>query len=112
MESQRQKLQKLIEQEVYRTKKEVRTIPNLVETGWVFDFKRVLLRADILGLISELFWGKCRDEYPFQIGGIEVAAIPLITAFTLKLNADGKKTNGFFIRKSRKKNGPLRMVEG
>ncbi|MFA5998194.1 MAG: PQQ-binding-like beta-propeller repeat protein [Candidatus Paceibacterota bacterium] len=112
MESQRLALRKLIEQEVYRTKEQERTIPNVVEVGWIFDFKRILLRAEALDGISELFWEKCQAEYPFQIGGIETAAIPLVTAFTLKLREKGRRANGFFIRKSRKKHGTLRMIEG
>ena len=112
MESQRLELQKLIEQEIYETEDPEKTIPSGTGNGWLFDFKRIILRAESLDLVGELFWEKCKNEYPFQIGGIEATAIPLITGFILKLKEKGRPSNGFFVRKSRKKHGLLRMIEG
>ncbi|OGM93835.1 hypothetical protein A2935_04125 [Candidatus Wolfebacteria bacterium RIFCSPLOWO2_01_FULL_47_17b] len=113
MESQRLKLRGVIEQEVFVTKDMERSVnPNGTEALWLFDFRRVLLRAEVLDWVGELFWEKCKNEYPFQVGGIEVAAIPLITELTLKMREKRAPANGFFIRKSRKKSGLLRMIEG
>ena len=70
MESQRLELQKLIEQEIYETEDPEKTIPSGTGNGWLFDFKRIILRAESLDLVGELFWEKCKNEYPFQIGGI------------------------------------------
>ncbi|MFA6078040.1 MAG: PQQ-binding-like beta-propeller repeat protein [Candidatus Paceibacterota bacterium] len=113
MESSQLKLKEVIEKEVFITKKEARSVDqNGTETDWIFDFRKVLLGAEILNIVSELFWEKFKNEHPFQIGGIEVASIPLITAFVLKVREKNKISNGFFIRKSRKKSGLLRMIEG
>ena len=113
VESQRLKLREVIEQEVFVTKNKERSVnPNGADASWLFDFRRVLLRAEVLDCIGELFWEKCKNEYPFQVGGIEVAAIPLITGFALKMREKRAPANGFFIRKSRKKSGLLRMIEG
>ncbi len=82
------------------------------ESKWIFDFRRVLLKTDALDAIAELFWEKWKEHMPFQAGGVEVAAIPLIAAIALKAKEKGNAINGFFIRKSRKKSGLLRMIEG
>lgn len=113
MESSQLKLKEVIEKEVFLTKKETKSVDqNGIETDWIFDFRKVLLSAEILDTVSELFWGEFKNEHPFQVGGIEVASIPLITAFVLKAREKNKISNGFFIRKSRKKSGLLRMIEG
>lgn len=113
MENKYQKLKNHIEKKVFVTTSEHCVVsPSGIESEWLFDFRRVLFTADVLNNTSELFWDKFKNEYPFQIGGIEVAAIPLITALVLKLEEKRVSTNGFFIRKSRKKDGLLRMIEG
>ncbi|MFA6414690.1 MAG: PQQ-binding-like beta-propeller repeat protein [Candidatus Paceibacterota bacterium] len=109
METKRENLKRLIEREVFVTKEQEAIAGG---SNWIFDFRRVLLRAEVLDWIGELFWEKCKGEYPFQVGGVEVAGIPLFTALVIKLREKGEDANGFFIRKSRKKTGLLRMIEG
>jgi outer membrane protein assembly factor BamB/orotate phosphoribosyltransferase len=62
-------------------------------------------------MVATMIFDMDGDE-PFQVGGIEVAAIPLVTSVVMKSVQLGKSVNGFFIRKSRKKRGLLNMVEG
>jgi len=49
---------------------------------------------------------------PFQIGGMEIAAIPLITALQLKGLSLGLHVNAFIIRKQRKQYGTGQRIEG
>jgi outer membrane protein assembly factor BamB len=114
MDSQRRDaLKKKIETEVFVTKEKERIVhPGGKDVAWLFDFRRVVLQPDTLDTISEIFWDTCNDAYPFQVGGVEVASLPLITGFVLKCREKGQPANGFFIRKSRKKNQLLRMIEG
>lgn len=90
------------------------TRPGAVKrTGWLFDFRRALMRPQFMTDVATLFWEEHKKKYPFQIGGIEVAAIPLITGITQHVFAQGKTdVTSFFIRKSRKKSGLMRMIEG
>lgn len=107
------KIKEVIEKEVFVTKDREKIIhKDGTETKWLFDFRRVLLNADILDFITEVFWSKFGKEYPFQIGGLETASIPIITGLVLKAKEKGKSVNGFFIRKSRDKDGLTRMMEG
>jgi len=107
------KIREVIERQVFVTKDKERIVSqNAAESNWLFDFRRVLLKPDVLKAISDVFLEKFGKEFPLQIGGIEVAAIPLITGLVMGLDERGKKVNGFFIRKSRKKDGLMRMIEG
>ena len=106
-------LKKIISNEVFVTK-DMEKIVSLdgTETEWLFDFRRILLKPDVLDAVSDVFLERFERKFPLQIGGIEVAAIPLITGLVMWLHERGKTVNGFFIRKSRKKTGLLHMIEG
>lgn len=108
------RIRKVIEKKVFVTKdKEKIFHKNGTETKWLFDFRRVLLKSEVLNSIAEAFWSKFSKEYPFQVGGLETASIPIITGIVLKSREKGKRDiNGFFIRKSRDKDGLTRMIEG
>lgn len=103
-------LKTCIEREVFVTRAQEYFFP---EGGrWIMDFRRVCLDPRFLDAYTEVFYERYQDRFPFQVGGMEVAAIPLVTAIVMKMRERGKPINGFFIRKSRKKSGLLRMIEG
>ena len=117
MSKQRDKIRSLIEREVFSrhdpgtsTGEETRLEPN----GWIFDFRKITMQASVLDTLGELFWESTKEAYPFQIGTLETAGIPLMSSFVHKLYHEKNKgdASGFFIRKSRKKDGLARMVEG
>lgn len=104
------KLREYIEKEVFVRRSEQRFFP---EGGpWIMDFRRVCLDPGFLDVYTEVFYERFKDRYPFQVGGMEVAAIPLVSAIIMKMRERGMPVNGFFIRKSRKKTGLLKMIEG
>ncbi len=79
---------------------------------WTFDFKRVAVRGEFLRIVGEEFMDHYEAQYPFQVGGLEVGAVPLIAAIALEAERRGKPVNSFFVRKSRKKTGALNLIEG
>lgn len=79
---------------------------------WLFDFRKIILQPAILDAYATLFIETHKHKLPFQVAGLEVAAIPLVTAIVMKSASTSSPINGFFIRKSRKKSGLLNMVEG
>ncbi|MCA9359273.1 PQQ-binding-like beta-propeller repeat protein [Candidatus Kaiserbacteria bacterium] len=106
-------LQKLIEQEVFVVSDKETILTSVgTESGWLFDFRRILLRADVLDGIGDIFLTYFKNKLPLQVGCLEVAGIPLATGITFSLYKRGENINSFFIRKSRKKQGLLKMVEG
>jgi len=106
-------LKQIVAQKVFIPRgKEYFVSPSGDRPNWIFDFRKILLTPEVLRAVTDLFLEEVQDTSGFQIGGLEVAAIPLVTGMTMSLSGRGRDVNGFFIRKSRKKNGLLRMVEG
>jgi outer membrane protein assembly factor BamB/orotate phosphoribosyltransferase len=79
---------------------------------WIFDFRALLLQPKWLDRYAEIFWQRYKDKLPFQVGGVETAGIPLVTAIVMKGVALGHPVNGFYIRKSRKRIGLMKYIEG
>ncbi|PIR86569.1 hypothetical protein COU13_00375, partial [Candidatus Kaiserbacteria bacterium CG10_big_fil_rev_8_21_14_0_10_43_70] len=107
----------MVEKEVFVSAKDeniaLRSTGDRKTDGWIFDFRRVLTQAPILSLIGDIFWEQHKDKYPFQLGSIEVAGIPLVVGITQRMHEKGVPyVSYFFIRKSRKKDGLMRMIEG
>lgn len=84
------------------------------KTGWLIDLRAITLDSEVLEGCAQLFWEQFKDIEHIQIGGIETAGIPLVAGFIAHAKHLGHHphTNGFFIRKSRKKDGLLKMLEG
>lgn len=79
---------------------------------WMFDFRAVALSPAWIGRYADIFWDLHASEYPFQVGGMETGGIPLVAAIVMKGIERGTPVNGFYIRKSRKRDGLMKIVEG
>lgn len=79
---------------------------------WLFDFRALLLQPQWLNRYAEIFWERYASRYPFQVGGMETAGIPLVAAIVMKGTERGTPVNGFFMRKSRKRQGLMKAIEG
>lgn len=84
---------------------------NSLET-WMFDFRALLVQAHWLNQYAELFWEEYAEQYPFQVCGMETAAISLVAAIVMKGVERGTPVNGLYVRKSRKRQGLMKQVEG
>ncbi len=80
--------------------------------SWIFDFRALLLQPRWLNTYAEIFWDTHKNLYPFQVCGMESAAISLVAAIVMKGTERGTPVNGIYIRKSRKRTGLLRQIEG
>lgn len=80
--------------------------------AWIMDLRMASMNAQFLDSFCDLFWDRYQDKLPFQFGGMEVAAIPLVVGLMMKATRRGLKTNGFIIRKDRKSTGLGRIIEG
>ncbi|HEY3838509.1 MAG TPA: PQQ-binding-like beta-propeller repeat protein, partial [Bryobacteraceae bacterium] len=79
---------------------------------WLIDMRRLFMDARLLDAAAELFWHECGGRLPFQVGGMEAAAVPLVSAIILKSILRGTPVNGFTIRKERKTYGTGSSIEG
>lgn len=85
--------------------------PNGSSQDWLIDLRRVFLDREILQSIAAAFWARFEGRGPFQIAGMETAAIPLLTAIMLKA-PENRPVNAFIIRKERKTYGLGNSIEG
>ncbi|MGA7236836.1 MAG: PQQ-binding-like beta-propeller repeat protein [Bryobacteraceae bacterium] len=86
--------------------------PSGNSNSWLIDLRRIFMDAKLLDAAAELFWQECAGLMPFQVGAMETAAIPLISAIILKSLARGAPVNGFTIRNERKTYGAGSSIEG
>jgi len=82
------------------------------ENAWLFDLRPLCLDAAFLESFANLFWQTYAGRHPFQVGGMEVAAIPLVTAIVMKSKMYGTPVNGFVARRERKTYGVGNIIEG
>lgn len=113
-----ERLKRLIAERVVIRSKE--TGPRIVratkseskEMRWLFDFRAIMLSPEFLEAYTEVFWQRYERDLPFQVAGLETAGIPLVTAIVMKGIERGTPVNGFFLRKSRKREGLMKIIEG
>lgn len=110
--TKKEQLKKHIAEKVIVTDTSSKRLGEEIDTKWLFDFRTIFLNPDLLDMIAEIFWDHFEQENNIQIGGSESAAIPLVTAIILKGKEKNKSVNGFYIRKSRKKVGLRKQIEG
>jgi len=77
---------------------------------WVMDTKAYLLDPRGLYLTSKLFLDKIKKYKAEAVGGLTLAS-HLITSSLVFLN-DGKKFDGFLVRREQKEHGMLKHIEG
>lgn len=89
------------------------TAGNLRTKGWIMDIRRLLLDPVALEDIAIIFESAWPASGHYQVGGLETAGIPLVTGIVVHLHQRSQASiSGFFIRKSRKKDGLMKTVEG
>jgi len=81
------------------------------DTNWIFDFRKVFLQWKFLNKFSCFFWNKYENNFPFQIGGLEFGAVPLIWWIILEWIKRGKDINWFIVRKDRKTTWLWNIIE-
>jgi len=79
---------------------------------WMLDLRQVFLRPELLLAIANAFWDRFAGQLPFQLAGMEVAAIPLLTALLTTGHGRGLDVSGVILRKERKTTGLGKSIEG
>lgn len=80
--------------------------------AWLIDLRPILLSPTGLDTLAELFWARYADQLPFQVGGMEMAAVPLVAAILISAARNGYDVNGFIVHKERKQYGRMNAIEG
>jgi outer membrane protein assembly factor BamB/adenine/guanine phosphoribosyltransferase-like PRPP-binding protein len=80
--------------------------------AWLIDLRPVLLSPLGLDTLVDLFWERYAEQLPFQVGGMEMAAVPLVAAILMSAARNGYDVSGFIIHKERKQYGRMNAIEG
>ena len=86
--------------------------PDGKKFSWMFDLRPLLLDGRMLQMLAALFWDTMGIFWPFQLAGIEVAAVPLMAGIVIEGNRRGFPITALIVRQKRKKYGRFRVVEG
>ncbi len=79
---------------------------------WLIDLRPLLLRREVLADLARLFWERFAPPGPFQLAGLESAAVPLLAALVLMAPEARGPVSAVVVRKERKTTGLGRVVEG
>ncbi len=79
---------------------------------FLFDIKMVALDPEGSNLISEAIMEVIKDEDVDYIGGLESGAIPIVSTVCEKSWLMNKPIPGFFVRKTAKERGSMKLIEG
>lgn len=86
--------------------------PSGETNAWLIDMRRLLFRPDYLNYVAMLFLDMTATLGPFQVGGMELSAVPIVSAIMMKAAESGRNINGFVVRKERKTHGAGNAIEG
>jgi outer membrane protein assembly factor BamB/orotate phosphoribosyltransferase len=86
--------------------------PNGTPFRWFLDIKGIMLRPGNLDRISRILWEHLKERERFQLGGLETVAIALMSGIVMRAQEEGVQLNAFYCRKSRKRDGMQRNIEG
>jgi orotate phosphoribosyltransferase len=79
----------------------------------IWDLRDTLLRDEALAYCCALLYRRAQPYGVRWVGGMETAAIPIVSGLLAVNRAcGGPPLNGFYIRKSRKRDGLRRLLEG
>lgn len=81
-------------------------------SNFYIDVRRVSLTPQGLYLISSLIWKIIKNEKITAVGGPTLGADPIVSALCLFSYRNKKPLKGFLIRKTPKKHGQRRLIEG
>ncbi|MFH1504263.1 MAG: orotate phosphoribosyltransferase [Candidatus Omnitrophota bacterium] len=81
-------------------------------SNYYIDVRRVSLSPKGIYLISNLIWRAIKDDEIDAVGGPTLGADPIVAGIYFLAYKDKKKLKGFLIRKSPKKHGRQKLIEG
>lgn len=90
------------------------TLASGASSRFYFNMKPTVFDAEGAALIGDLILDAVAEDDPYyeHVGGMEVGAIPIVAALTLRSWQRRRPIAGFFVRKRPKDHGTRRLVEG
>lgn len=83
-----------------------------VESNVYFNMKPTMLDAEGGALLARLMVERLASENVDLVGGLEMGAVPIVSAVAVESFARGRRTQAFFVRKKAKEHGARLRIEG
>ena len=88
------------------------TLASGKQSNYYINSKKALFNAEAIWFLGDVLFELTRDMDIQAIGGLEVGAIPMATAAAMRFHEEGRRIEGFYVRKQAKGHGSKELVEG
>jgi orotate phosphoribosyltransferase len=88
------------------------TLASGKESSYYINSKKAIFHSQAVALLGELLWQATKDLNIQAMGGLEVGAIPMAAAAAMRYHQEGRRLEGFFVRKQAKAHGSQERIEG
>ena len=88
------------------------TLASGAKSEYFIDGKMTAVCSEGAELIGEVLYQWTKDHGIDAIGGLQVGAIPLVTAAVIAFQRHGKPIEGFWVREAAKDHGTKKQIEG
>ena len=88
------------------------TLASGKESTYYINSKKAIFSAEVVALLGDVLWELTRDLRIDAAGGLEVGAIPMAVALAQRYALEGRRLEGFFVRKQAKAHGSQERIEG
>ena len=82
------------------------------KTNYYFDMKRITQDPEASEIISDIFINLMKNKNVDSVGGLEIGAVPVATAISMRSRSTKKSITAFFVRDQRKDHGTKRRIDG
>lgn len=88
------------------------TLASGAQSGVYIDLRRVTMHPEGASLIGAMLLERLSASGVVAVGGMQTAAIPVVTAVVMASAATGSPLRGFYVRDKAKPRGAQRRIEG
>jgi orotate phosphoribosyltransferase len=82
------------------------------KSNYYFDMKRITQDPEASEIIADIFLYPMKDKNVDSVGGLEIGAVPIATAISMRSHNTKKPITAFFVRDQRKGHGTKRRIDG
>lgn len=83
-----------------------------IKSNYYFDMKRVTQDPEASEIIADIFLYLTKNKNVDSVGGLEMGAVPLSTAISMRSHNTKRPITAFFVREQRKGHGTKRKIDG
>ncbi len=110
-QSNRERLRDIIDEKSYIKDGDFK-LASGAESSFFFDMKMTTLDPEGATLVAEIILDMIENQNVKAIAGLELGACPIVSAVCVKSPERGHPITGVYVRKTPKKTGTQKMIEG